>query len=88
MKTKQDILGDLRRMMDSFVGQMFTDEMRQRIRLEATDLMNTAFDEGQTAMAPHVCANRRTPDCKLVEADEEYDLEICRKCNMDGGFAI
>ncbi|MCG8400088.1 MAG: hypothetical protein MJA84_00660 [Firmicutes bacterium] len=53
MKTSYDILGELRQAMGAFVGQTFTEEMRQRIRVSAAELMNTAYDEGRVAMAPH-----------------------------------
>jgi hypothetical protein len=91
MKTRQDLLGELRRTMGDFVGQTFTEEMRQRIRIDATELMNTAYDEGQAAMAPHICSNRGTSDCPMSEGDlgaEEYDETVCRKCNLEGGFSI
>ena len=89
MKTRTDIHGDLRRMMDGFVGQVFTEEMRQAIRLEATDIMNTAYDEGQAAMAHLICANKGTHICKISgEFDAEYDEDKCRECNREGGFMI
>lgn len=91
MKTRHDILGDLRRTMDDFVGQPFTEEMRQRIRIDATELMNTAYDEGQAAMAPHICSNRGTSLCPMTEdciASEEYDEAVCRECHLNGGFSI
>lgn len=86
MKTRQDLLGDLRRTMEGFVGQTFTEEMRQRIRMDAAELMNTAYDEGQAAMAPHICSNHGTSHCSLE--DEEYDEATCRECNLNGGFSI
>lgn len=91
MKNRQSILGDLRRTMDVFVGQVFTEDMRQRIRMDATELMNAAYDEGQAAMAPHICANQGTSYCPQTESGftiEEYDPSICRKCNLEGGFSI
>jgi hypothetical protein len=77
--------------MNNYVGQIFTEEMRQRIRMETTDLMNTSFDEGQCAMAPACCANKGTDKCKFTEHDDvfgDYDTTICRQCNLEGGFDI
>lgn len=86
MKTRHDILGDLRRTMDGFVGKTFTEEMRQRIRIDATELMNVAYDEGQAAMAYLVCANAKSEHCP--QSGEDYDEAICRQCYLDGGFSI
>lgn len=91
LRNRHDLLGALRRTMDDFVGQVFTEDMRQRIRIDATELMNTAYDEGQAAMAPHICANMGTKYCRQTEggiAAEEYDEAVCRLCNLDGGFEI
>ena len=91
LKTRNDLLSGLRRTMAGFVSQTFTEEMRQCIRLDATELMNTAYDEGQAAMAPHVCSNAGTDRCPQREdciSDEEYDEAVCRRCNLDGGFSI
>jgi hypothetical protein len=88
LKTRIDLLSDLRRLMDDFVGQTFTEEMRQRIRINATELMNTAYDEGQAAMAHCICANAGTKDCPQEEYREDYDEAVCRQCNLDGGFEI
>lgn len=87
MKTRHDLLGDLRRTMAGFVGQTFTEDMRQRIRVDATELMNTAYDEGQAAMTYHVCANAGNKNCPQGECDEDYEA-VCRQCVLDGGFEI
>lgn len=91
LKTRQDLLAALRRTMAGFVGQTFTEEMRQCIRIDAAELMNTAYDEGQAAMVPHVCTNQGTSFCRQTEdciGAEEYDEAVCRRCNLDGGFSI
>jgi ribosomal protein L32 len=86
MKTRHNLLSDLRQTMAGFVGQTFTEEMRQRIRMDAAKLMNTAFDEGQAVMAHHICANHGTDKCPMTDID--YDETVCRQCNQDGGFEI
>ncbi|NLV16057.1 MAG: hypothetical protein GXY50_02435 [Syntrophomonadaceae bacterium] len=91
MKTRRDLIGDLRRTMGGFVGQTFTEEMLQRIRIDAVEIMNTAYDEGQGAMAPFLCANLGTDPCPQREdciASEEYDEAVCRECNLNGGFSM
>lgn len=86
MRTSYNILGEILLMTGDFVGQTFTSEMRHRIQQQALDIMRAAFDEGQAALAPHICTNRRSSDCKLVIADENYDPEMCLMCMLDGGF--
>lgn len=91
LKPRHVLLDDLRRTMAGFVGQTFTEEMRQCIRMGATELMNTAYAEGQAAMAPLVCSNVGTSFCRQTEdciGAEEYDEAVCRLCNLDGGFSI
>lgn len=91
LKSREDLLSGLRRTMAGFVGQTFTEEMRQCIRMDAAELMNTAYDEGQAALAHCICSNAGTDRCPQREdyiADEEYDEDVCRRCNLDGGFSI
>lgn len=88
MKTRHDLLGGLRRTMSDYVGQTFTEVMRQRIRMDAAELMNEAYDEGQAAMCQHVCANAGTAQCPQEEGREYYDEMVCRQCILDGGFSI
>lgn len=91
LESRNDLLSGLRRTMAGFVGQTFTEEMRQCIRLDAAELMTTAYAEGQAAMAPFVCSNKGTSFCRQAEdclCDEEYDEAVCRLCNLEGGFSI
>ena len=91
MKSSDTLFEDLRRMAYGFIDQTFTDEMYQRIRLEVNGIINAAFDEGQSAMAPWVCSNANTSFCRQCEDEkalEDYDYEVCRKCSLEGGFSI
>jgi len=91
MKTSADLLDGLRRTMVHFLGQTFTEAMRQKIRADVTELMGTAFEEGQCAMAPLICSNEGSSSCPQWTdglALEDYSVDGCRECSMKGGFSI
>ena len=91
MRDSISLLDELRRTMDRFIGKVFTEEMRQRIRFDVVDIMNTADSEGQAKGAPWICANANTSFCRQCENEkpiENYDYYICQKCSREGGFEI
>lgn len=88
LKTRHDLLSDLRRTMGELVGQVFTEDMRQFIRTDAAELMNTAYSEGQAAMAHFACANAGTERCPQEEGRDYYDEVVCHQCYLDGGFEL
>jgi len=77
--------------MAHFLGQTFTEAMRQKIRADVTEIMNTAIDEGQAMMCPFCCENVGTSFCPQTEeaiAKIDYSVDVCRQCCLNGGFLI
>lgn len=82
-------LSRLREKTAGYVGKIFTEEMRQSIRMDAAELMNMGIDEGQAMMCRYACSNANTERCPQNGGDgEEWETEIARQCNRDGGFEI
>jgi hypothetical protein len=94
MKSSTTLLDELRRKMAGYVGKVFTEQMRQQIRYDASQLILNARDEGQSLLAPYVCGNSNTSFCPQCEGDEDgtrledYDPDTCRECHANGGFTI
>ena len=91
MESSETILSNLRRIMDGYAGKVFTEDMRQQIRVVATDLMYAANNEAQASFMPFVCANRGTSFCSQTEemiSQSDFDPEVCWECHMNGGFTF
>ena len=91
MKTSKELLDDLRTFMRTKVGHEFTGDAAYKIRLDVTDLMNTAISEGQAMCLPLICGNAGTKRCSQ-QCDgydvNDYDYQICRQCESEGGCDI
>lgn len=91
MKSSARLLSDIQKMMGNFVGQVFTEDMRQMITVDVLDATYSSYLDGQADIAPDICVHSGTNICSQSYASKQskiYNTDHCADCILNGTFSI